>query len=264
MKLPLDEIEARLQALIESSLPFLPAADRTKQLAHELVEAMNENLVLTSGKVIAPHIFLLKLPKDQINHWLANPGLMRELTRSIIQAAMESKIHFQHTPVLRLEADDTLLPGEIKVSASRPAVSLGDTAGLPVITEPEEKKPEKSFRAFLIIKGSTVYNISHSVINLGRRVDNQVIIDDPRISRSHAQIRHIRGKYILFDLNSTGGTFVNGERIQQKTLKAGDVISLAGVPIIFGIETNLNDSPSLHDSTSSFNQNEVLSSGDKE
>ncbi len=51
------------------------------------------------------------------------------------------------------------------------------------------------------------------------------------------ELRAIRGRYVLFDLNSTGGTFVNGQRITQFTLRPGDVISLAGVTIIYGEET---------------------------
>jgi pSer/pThr/pTyr-binding forkhead associated (FHA) protein len=72
------------------------------------------------------------------------------------------------------------------------------------------------------------------VINIGRRLDNQLVIDDPRISRSHAQLRAIKGRFVIFDLNSTGGTFVNGERTSQSVMYPGDVISLAGVPLVYG------------------------------
>jgi len=65
-------------------------------------------------------------------------------------------------------------------------------------------------------------------------MDNQLVIDDPRVSRNHAQLRAINGRFVLFDLNSTGGTFVNGQRASQTVLYAGDVISLAGVALIFG------------------------------
>jgi len=72
------------------------------------------------------------------------------------------------------------------------------------------------------------------VLNIGRREDNHLVTDDPRVSRTHAQLRAVRGVYYLFDLNSTGGTFVNGEAVMRWPLKPGDVISLAGFPIIYG------------------------------
>jgi pSer/pThr/pTyr-binding forkhead associated (FHA) protein len=79
------------------------------------------------------------------------------------------------------------------------------------------------------------------VVNIGRRLGNHIVIDDPRVSRSHAQIRALRGRYVLFDLNSTGGTFINGQRIKQHSLKPGDVISLAGYTIIYGEDSSPAD-----------------------
>jgi pSer/pThr/pTyr-binding forkhead associated (FHA) protein len=60
------------------------------------------------------------------------------------------------------------------------------------------------------------------------------VIDDPRVSRAHAQLRTVKGRFVLFDLESTGGTFVNGKRASQTVLYPGDVISLAGATLIFG------------------------------
>jgi pSer/pThr/pTyr-binding forkhead associated (FHA) protein len=78
--------------------------------------------------------------------------------------------------------------------------------------------------AFLIVEGVKVFPLTTSVINIGRRLDNQLVIDDPRVSRNHAQLRSIKGRFVVFDLNSTGGTFVNGQRTSQSVLYPGDVI----------------------------------------
>jgi pSer/pThr/pTyr-binding forkhead associated (FHA) protein len=86
----------------------------------------------------------------------------------------------------------------------------------------------------LIVEGVKVFPLTTAVINIGRRLDNQLIIDDPRVSRNHAQLRSIKGRFVVFDLNSTGGTFVNGQRTSQSVLYPGDVISLSGVSLIFG------------------------------
>jgi hypothetical protein len=66
------------------------------------------------------------------------------------------------------------------------------------------------------------------------------LIDDPRVSRVHAQIRAVRGRYVIFDLDSTGGTYVNGERIRQCPLTPGDVISLSSLPLVYGQEDDNN------------------------
>jgi pSer/pThr/pTyr-binding forkhead associated (FHA) protein len=88
--------------------------------------------------------------------------------------------------------------------------------------------------AYLIISGVRVFPLQTPVVSIGRRLDNTLVIDDPRVSRNHAQLRSVAGRYVVFDLNSTGGTFINGKRVNQSVLYPGDVISLAGVPIIFG------------------------------
>jgi len=95
--------------------------------------------------------------------------------------------------------------------------------------------------AFLIIEGLKIHPLQESVINVGRRLGNHVVIDDPRISRHHAQLRAIKGHFVLFDLNSTGGTYVNGQRTSQTVLYPGDVISLAGVTLVFGQDNPRSD-----------------------
>ncbi len=77
------------------------------------------------------------------------------------------------------------------------------------------------------------------MVNIGRRLDNDLLVDDPRVSRHHAQLRAIKNRYVLFDLNSSGGTFINGQRTSQTVLYPGDVISLAGVSLIFGQDAPL-------------------------
>ncbi len=88
--------------------------------------------------------------------------------------------------------------------------------------------------AFLIIEGVKVFPLTISKISIGRRLDNTLVIDDPRVSRNHAQLRAIKGQYVIFDLNSTGGTFINGQRTSQSVLYPGDVVSLAGAVLIYG------------------------------
>lgn len=84
--------------------------------------------------------------------------------------------------------------------------------------------------AFLIAEGGKVHPLDKTIITIGRKLDSQLVIDDPRVSRSHAQLRAVKGRFVLFDLNSTGGTFVNGNRINQVVLYPNDLVQFGGVP----------------------------------
>ena len=90
--------------------------------------------------------------------------------------------------------------------------------------------------AYLIVN-SEVFPIKHQLTNLGRKLDNHIVLNDPRISRNHAQIRIMEQQYIILDLNSTGGTMVNGKRVNRSVLYSGDTISLAGVEVKFVQDT---------------------------
>jgi hypothetical protein len=62
---------------------------------------------------------------------------------------------------------------------------------------------------------------------IGRDSSNSVAINDAEISRKHSRLSFQGGKYVLEDLGSTNGTFVNGQRLTGPVvLKPGDVVSL--------------------------------------
>ncbi len=100
--------------------------------------------------------------------------------------------------------------------------------------------------AFLIVEGVKVFPLTLTVVNIGRRLDNQLIIDDPRVSRNHAQLRTIKGRYVVFDLKLNRGDICQRTTHQPECALPGDVISLAGVALIFG-QDNPPPRPDLKD-----------------
>lgn len=61
---------------------------------------------------------------------------------------------------------------------------------------------------------------------IGRSKNNNLALNDKSVSRKHAVINMLEGEYILSDLNSLKGTYVNGKKIEEVTLKPGDVINI--------------------------------------
>ena len=90
---------------------------------------------------------------------------------------------------------------------------------------------------FLVVDGRKAIPLDQPLITIGRSHENTVVLDDPRVSRKHIEIRVIRDHFVIFDLNSSGGTYVNGQRVSQGILYPGDLISLAGVNMVFTRDT---------------------------
>jgi pSer/pThr/pTyr-binding forkhead associated (FHA) protein len=91
---------------------------------------------------------------------------------------------------------------------------------------------KRADQAYLVVNNQ-IYPISAMVITIGRKLDNDVVIQDPLVSRYHAEIRREGSQYFLHDLESTCGTYVNQKNVTKSQLHSGDIILFANVPIMF-------------------------------
>jgi len=84
------------------------------------------------------------------------------------------------------------------------------------------------------------------VISIGRSRDNDIVIENLAVSRNHARIRRENNSFILRDLNSANGTFVNGVRVTKTELFNDDVITIGKHKLIFKNEA-LSDEALISD-----------------
>jgi pSer/pThr/pTyr-binding forkhead associated (FHA) protein len=90
---------------------------------------------------------------------------------------------------------------------------------------------------FRVIDGADrgrVYRCESMPITIGREEGNSIQLNDERISRFHAKIQEDQSKWILTDLDSTNGTKVNGEDIQIRILRFGDIVTVGRSVLLFG------------------------------
>jgi phosphoserine phosphatase RsbU/P len=94
----------------------------------------------------------------------------------------------------------------------------------PPITGPISSPGSGIFPTLVFVQGNDQRNINldHTPFTVGRKVDKDLVIADPRVSRDHALITSEDGQFCVVDQGSKHGTFVNGERIQRKTLERND------------------------------------------
>ena len=231
----LDKFESRLQALLEVHLlKYLPGYKAEDRVYQQLAAAMHNSLKEQEGTTFAPNVFVIIANPSTLARWRNEPRLVNELAEALHTAGAEAGYHFLVNPTVTTAADRDMAAGETHIIASYSSENVAETQGMPAESQPEQPVDHIPQNAFLILGGTKIIPLKSPVINMGRRLDNQVVIDDPRVSRTHAQLRATKGHFALFDLNSTGGTFVNGQLINKSILYPGDVISLAGVTLIFG------------------------------
>ena len=108
--------------------------------------------------------------------------------------------------------------------------------------EKELLKQSNEENGVYLMINNRIFPIDKEVVSIGRKLENDLVIEDVLISRKHAEIRFEGDRYHIYDLNSTGGTFLNQRKITKSILYSGDIILLASVPMMF-IDDNAKCDP---------------------
>lgn len=249
MKDGLARLEAHLERLVEGTLTRLLAGRlHPREVIVALGRAMEDGAYTAEGGEYpaggheyplggherrAPDRYLVRLnPADAAALESAEAGIEAALAEELVHQAREAGLSLARAPIIHLIADSEVPPRQVRVEVET-AASEGDTSAM----TPASGLPPTADAApagFLIVDGERHVPLSKPVISLGRRLDNDIVLDDPRVSRHHAQIRQRYGKWVLYDLNSRAGTQVNDQPVAECVLRPGDVIALAGATLIYG------------------------------
>ena len=254
----LDRIEHRLRILFEEQIVKL-IIGRKKQsnFIDDLLMAMRKGLRDDPNDgIIAPDRFLVHISTEDYEDWVLYQDTLNEIVVSLVSSGASEGFHFIEQPSIVLFEDSSLARGDYFITASesaqiKPAM---DTTG---ITKPEtiENGSVLPSAASLIIGGKHNFNLDKPVINIGRHSDNDLSLDDPHISRHHAQLRAINQHFVIFDVGSTGGIYINGRKIVQSTLQTGDVIRMGMTNLIYIQDTTSSSEtrtmPADHDNNPS-------------
>jgi phosphoserine phosphatase RsbU/P len=93
------------------------------------------------------------------------------------------------------------------------------------------------FPSLIFVQGTeqrTLY-LDHSPFSVGRKMEKDLVIADPRVSRDHAIIVSENGQFFVVDQGSKHGTFVNGERIQRQVLERNDRLEFGARDTIYAV-----------------------------
>ncbi len=100
------------------------------------------------------------------------------------------------------------------------------------------------------------YELDGNTVGVGRGVQNAVRLHDTEVSRSHARLEQADGRWKLTDLNSSNGTFVNGQPIRTRELRSGDQIQFGRTVMLYSVEGPAEIAPLARDQVALVGEND--------
>jgi hypothetical protein len=248
-------LEKLAQELIEGSFDrMLGAGSTAGKIAGRLAKAMEESEL----EGLAANSYIVRTSPEEFDSVLgANSHLETMLADYLTRLAREGGLVLAGQPAVKLIADENLTRPRILIEARQSGQTSDLTKSRPIMRHAARQTTGATTETYLIIYGKQHVPLEGAVVNLGRQLDNDVVVEDPTVSRRHAQLQWRHGHYVIFDLGSRAGTLVNGQRVAECVLQAGDVMTLGNVSIIYGEEqrgekSSLGSIKPGHDDTQPF------------
>ena len=100
-----------------------------------------------------------------------------------------------------------------------------------------ENLPNLPQDAYLVFN-QIVFPLTKSITHIGRKSENDLVIQGLSVSRLHAQIRFENEEFVLYDLNTANGTFINQRKVKSGVLFSGALIHLGDITLVFVRDNN--------------------------
>jgi len=250
----LRSIESKIAGLVEGTFSRAFRSEvRPVEIARKLAREMEEHKSQSVNRTYVPNEYRVFLsPRDRERFASYEDALATELAGYLLEHARRERLALISRPVIEFETDDRLGLGEFGIQTRvvqpehEPAapVPQEDESGRTMIystagrvAEPlEERARVRQQNALLLYDGRRLV-VGPTGVTIGRSRECDITLNDPNISRQHADIRPRGGSWVLTDLGSTNGSCLNGTRIDRpEVLKPGDEVELGTTTIRFELE----------------------------
>lgn len=243
--------ERRIESLVEGLFTRW-SRDRVHpvEIGRRVLREMENGAMAGLHGAVLPNEYRVYLnPKDFGPYESFGPALVTELADTLRSRAAELGAHLAGPVRVTVEPRDAIAAGEIYVEArlapsAEPTPSAGAAAEGPrdsplapaVGTDTRIYRQRPAAPRLRVLAGppgtaGREYLLDRPTITIGRRADQDIVIDDPSVSRTHARIHGGTGEAALEDAGSTNGTAINGRRIGsgRVPVRDGDRLQLGNV-----------------------------------
>jgi len=255
----LKSIEKHMEKMVEGLFGrAFKSSVQPVELAHKLAKEMSDHKTVSVSRIYVPNeydVYLSPADYEQLSSF--EGPLVEDLASYLVAYANRESWTLVATPRIALHADDDLALGEFGIatqmsapatpepSVPLPASPIGSVvkppAGLSqtiVFQPPAPAAAAPAAQAAtrlcgVLVRGDRVYALEAPATVIGRSRQCDVVVNDPNVSRRHAEVRREAGAYVVVDLDSTNGILVNGQEVKRAALADGDRLQLGTTALRF-------------------------------
>jgi hypothetical protein len=246
----LRSLEEKIEGLVEGAFSrAFKTHVQPVELARKLAKEMEEHKTVSVSRVYVPNHYVVFLsPEDREQFQSYEVALKKELSDYLLERARGEGLALVTRPQIEFKTDERLALGEFGIQAQLLGEPEGDKEppqadyGHTMVYTPDRATPppkdfmaERRGRGYITIDGKKNI-LAGERLTIGRSRECELVVDDPNVSRRHAEVRKTIEGWMVVDLGSTNGVKVNGKRVKEEVLRPGDKITLGLVELEFGEE----------------------------
>jgi Protein of unknown function (DUF3662)/FHA domain len=253
----LRSIESKIAGLVEGTFSRAFRSEvRPVEIAHKLAREMEEHKSISLSRTYVPNEYRVYLsPRDRERFAAYEGALTAELSGYLLEHARRERLALLSRPVIEFETDGRLGLGEFGIQTrvvqppdepeveAEPASGPGESGRTMIysnagrLAEPLEQRARSRTETVLLLVDGRRMVVGPAGATIGRSRQCDIVIDDPNVSRQHAEVRPRGGSWVISDLGSTNGSSLNGHQIDgAEVLRPGDQIEIGTSTIRFELE----------------------------
>jgi FHA domain-containing protein len=247
----LRSLEEKIEGLVEGAFSrAFKTHVQPVELARKLAKEMEEHKTVSVSRVYVPNHYVIFLSPDDREQFASyEVALKKELSDYLLERARGEGLALVTRPQIEFKTDERLALGEFGIQAQLLGQPDGDAEppqadyGHTMVYTPDKAAPPpvdpatgRDRRRGLIVFDGKRTLLAGERMTIGRSRDCEIVIDDPNVSRRHAEIRKTIEGWMIVDLGSTNGVKLNGRRVHEEVLSPGDEITLGLIRLDYNEE----------------------------
>jgi hypothetical protein len=254
----LKSIEKHMEKMVEGIFGrAFKSSVQPVELAHKLAKEMSDHKTVSVSRIYVPNEYEVYLSPGDYEQLSSFEGpLVEDLASYLVAYANRESWTLVATPKITLQSDADLALGEFGIATRMSAQAAPQEPAAAVVSPPTGMvvKPPMGLSQTIVfqpppaagvppgaptrlcgvlVRGERVYRLEAPATVLGRSRQCDVVINDPNVSRRHAEVRREGDGYVLVDLDSTNGLTVNGQEVKRAALADGDQVQLGTTALRF-------------------------------